>query len=314
MTVPKGPGRDNGPNQPGDDRGITQLAIELLEAMVDAFYVVDRDWRVVYLNRHACAFWGTEPAKIVGRVLWECFPQMTGTEAGHRLRQAAAAGRMVEYETLSPVAGRWFRVRVCPISGGLIGVYWRDVTSRRETEEALRRRDDQLRLAMEVARLGSWEFDIATGKRDWSDAARSVMGVPPEIEPSYETFMAAVHPDDRARVAEAYQRSHQPDSGGIYLAEYRVSDLQGGERWVAARGRTLFDAAGRPARMVGVTLDITEHKRAEQAARESEERFRTMLEALPQIAFVIRADGVAEYYNARFAEYVGHAIGADPAA
>src|SRR5690242_18963685 len=132
MAVPPGLGQDDNTHQSDNNRGIAQLAVELLEAMVDAFYAVDRDWSVVYANGHACRFWDTEPSTVGGRVLWERFPQMAGSEAERRLRQAAAPGGMVEYEALSLVAERWFRVRVSPLSGGLTSVYWRDVTSRKE--------------------------------------------------------------------------------------------------------------------------------------------------------------------------------------
>jgi PAS domain S-box-containing protein len=250
---------------------------------------------------------------VVGCVLWQRFPQLTGSEAENRLREAVAGGKVVDYEVLSPISNRWLEAHVFPIPDDLTIIYWRDITERQQSEVALRRANERLYLAMQAAQLGAWEFDVATGARDWTDEAKAVMGVPPDVEPSYDALIDAAHPDDRDRVAAAYRSSYDPESNGEYRVEYRVP-CPGGERWVAARGRTFFDEAGRPVRMLGVTLEITEQKRREQALRESQERFRTMLEALPQIAFVIRPDGVAEYYNHRFEEYVGHKIAADAAA
>jgi PAS domain S-box-containing protein len=302
-----------GPSPQGD-RSFAGLAIDVLESIADGFLAVDRNWRIIYINLRACELLRAERDSVIGRILWERFPELLGTEAEKRLREAVTSGTPTEYEVLSPVVQRWFAMRICTMSGGFVGIYWRDVTQRREDEAALRRSNDQLLLAMEAAGFGTWEHEIAADTRHWSDQARRLIGVAPGVEPSYEIFITAIHRDDRDRVAQAFRRSHDRAQGGKYEVEYRVRGADGRERWVAGRGRTLFDADGTPLRMIGVTLDITEHKRREQALHESQERFRTMLEALPQIAFVIGTDGVAEYYNKRFAEYVGHAIGTDSAA
>src|SRR5262249_8572140 len=151
----------------------------------------------------------------------------------------------MEFETLSPTVGRWFSARVSPLAGGLYGVCWRDITAQRQQEEAVRRTHERLHLAMDAAHFGAWEFDIVAGDRDWSEPARRVMGIPPGTEPSYEALLAAAHPDDRERVVGAYRHSHDPVSGGVYQVEYRVIDPAGGERWVSARGRTLFDDTGK---------------------------------------------------------------------
>ena len=298
---------------PGARRDTAALAMAALDGIADAFYAVDADWRIVYVNRRAAELAGARPEALLGAVLWERFPELIGSEQERRLRQAMTSGGAVDYEIFSPVAGRWFAVRICPLAEGITGVHARDIDDRKLALEALQRSGDHLRIAMEAAGFGIWDYDMLTGKRAWTDQAKALMGVPPGARPSLEVLIAAVHPDDRERVAEAHRRSHDPAGGGVYSVEYRVADASQGERWVAARGRTLFDADLRPIRMIGVTLDITEHKRREQALRDSQQRFQDMLEALPQIAFVIGTDGTAEYYNRRFVDYVGHAVGTDPA-
>ncbi|MGO8915674.1 MAG: PAS domain S-box protein [Stellaceae bacterium] len=312
--VKRGRHREEAPGaKPAVARGVAALAIAALDGSADAFCAVDRDWRLVHVNRRAGELWGAAPETLIGEILWQRFPELAGSDAERRLRQAAAGGA-AEYEVLSPLSGHWLAVRVCPIAGDVTGVYWRDVSDRKRAEEASSRGADHLRIAMEAAGFGIWDYDMLTGKRAWTDQARALLGVLPEVQPSFDAFIAAVLPEDRQRVVEAHRRSHDPAGGGGYAVEYRVVDPEGGERWIAARGRTLFDASLRPVRMIGVSLDVTEDKRREQALRDSRQRFQDMLEALPQIAFVIGNDGIAEYYNRHFVEYVGHAIGTDPAA
>jgi PAS domain S-box-containing protein len=266
----------------GDDHGFAELAAEILETVTDAFYAIDAAWRVVYINRRAASLLGASRESVQGRVLWERFPRLGDSEAGRHLREAVARRETAEFETLSPTVGRWFLVRVSPLRGGLFGVYWRDIEARRHHEEALRRGNERLHLAMDAAHFCAWEFDIVTGERDWSEPARRVMGIPHGTEPSYEALLAAAHPDDRERVAVAYRQSLDPRNGGVYQIEYRVIDPAGGERWVSARGRTLFDGTGKPVHMLGVTLDITAERRREEELRQAQEALRHSHDELEQ--------------------------------
>jgi PAS domain S-box-containing protein len=296
------------------ERDTAALALAVLDDLAEALYAIDAQGRILHVNRRGAELCGAAAAALPGSPLWPRLVDLAGGEAEERLRRAAAAGGVAEEEVFSPRARRWLALRVAPLGEGAALLQVRDIHERRVALAALERSSEHLRLAMETAGFGLWDYDIAADRRVWTDQAKAVMGLPAEVVPSYEVLIASVHPDDRERVAEAHRRSQDPAGDGIYAVEYRLADASRGERWVAARGRTLFDARLKPVRMLGVTLDITEHKRRERALRESQQRFQDMLEALPQIAFVIGTDGTAEYYNRRFVEYVGHAVGRDPAA
>ncbi|MDQ3794575.1 MAG: PAS domain S-box protein, partial [Actinomycetota bacterium] len=140
-----------------------------------------------------------------------------------------------------------------------------DVTESRRTEEALRGSEDRLRLAVEATGLGTWDFDPLTRKSKWDERCKEIFGLPSEAEVDYETFLSRLHPEDRGRTDRIVQRALDPESGGDYNVEYRTVGLpDGGERWVADRGRAFFDASGRAVRFIGTVLDITERKRAEK--------------------------------------------------
>ncbi|HEV2545788.1 MAG TPA: PAS domain S-box protein [Stellaceae bacterium] len=282
MSMSPSPGERASDEAGAGDKSFAGLAIEILDTISDAFYAVDADWRVIYINRPAAELLGASRESMLGRVLWERFPRLPGSEAGQRLREAVARNEAVEFEVPSPTTGRWFWARVAPLAGGLRGIYWRDVTKRPQQEEAVRRANERLYLAMDAAHFGAWEFDVETGERDWSEPACRLIGIPPGTAPSYDALIAAAHPDDRERVATAYRHSHDPASGGLYQIEYRVIDPAGGERWVSARGRTLFDTTGKPARMLGVTLDITAERRREEELREAQEALRRSHEELEE--------------------------------
>ncbi|HSL00123.1 MAG TPA: SpoIIE family protein phosphatase [Rubrobacteraceae bacterium] len=140
-----------------------------------------------------------------------------------------------------------------------------DVTDRRRIEEALRRSEDRLRLAVEATGLGTWDFDPATGELKWDERCKAMFGLPPDAEVDYGVFLTGLHPDDREWTDSIVRRALSSESGGGYEIEYRTVGLGDGiERWVAARGQAFFDETGRPVRFVGTVLDITERKRAEE--------------------------------------------------
>jgi PAS domain S-box-containing protein len=130
--------------------------------------------------------------------------------------------------------------------------------------------EERLRLAMDVAGMGSWDWDLKTGRVVWNGDQEKIFGIPSgTFLGDFETFLNLVHPDDvlglQARTAGALA-SHDTE----HRDEFRVVRPDGTVHWMVANARVLYDPDGTPARMIGVNLDITERKQAEQALRQSE--------------------------------------------
>ena len=132
-----------------------------------------------------------------------------------------------------------------------------------QTADALRESEERLRLAQQVARIGSFEYNIQAKTSQWSPELEELHGLPPGgYGGSYDEWAALVHPDDRP---QAEQRLRKSLDTGLLEWEWRVVRPDGTVRWLAVRGQVFNDEAGNPARMVGVNLDITERKHAEEA-------------------------------------------------
>ncbi|MBI2816487.1 MAG: PAS domain S-box protein [Acidobacteria bacterium] len=120
-----------------------------------------------------------------------------------------------------------------------------------------------LRFVLETANIGTWEWDIRTDHVFWSDSMALLSGIDPRTFPqTLEGFLEGVYPFDRDRVLQTVQKTL--DTGGEYEIEYRQLTSSGNIKWMQGRGRLISDSAGRPARMIGICMDITERKRAEE--------------------------------------------------
>ena len=134
-----------------------------------------------------------------------------------------------------------------------------DVTARRIAEASLQESERRLRLALEAGRMGTWEWNIATGQVDWSPGLQALHGLEPgTFEGTFEAFRRDIVPEDRERVEQLVAETLR--TGKDHHLEYRICPLGGGIRWVEGRGKLYRDAEGRPERMVGVCTDITARK------------------------------------------------------
>ncbi|MHC2002959.1 PAS domain-containing protein [Methylobacterium sp. CM6241] len=195
-----------------------------------------------------------------------------------------ARSREVVYDTEARLrhadgAYRWFLIRAEPMrdgAGAVVG--WlgntSDIHDRRQVEEDLRETREQLRLAVEATGTGIFDFDLVSNVLKWDLRTRSFFGLGPDANVDLDVYLARLHPDDRERADAAVTAAIDPKGDGTYDIIYRtISPEDGIERWVSAKGQTLFED-GRPLRLIGTARDITQARRAEQTLRETEERYR----------------------------------------
>ncbi|HET6224617.1 MAG TPA: ATP-binding protein [Dongiaceae bacterium] len=144
---------------------------------------------------------------------------------------------------------------------------------RAQGDQMLRDRENELIEAQRIAHVGSWELDFATDRVTWSDEGWRIFGLDPIARSAWthDENLEHIHPEDRARVAEV--DAHARERGGPFDIEYRVVRPGGEVRIVRERAEPIYDAAGRPVRLLGTVHDITELKQTEAKLRESEERY-----------------------------------------
>ncbi len=174
-----------------------------------------------------------------------------------------------------------------------------DVTEKEQALLSLRESEARLSEAQRIAHLGSWQLDLRSNELQWSDEIFRIFEIDPQqFGASYETFLDTIHPDDRERVNAAYLSSLEDRFP--YEIEHRLLMKDGRLKYVQERCETDFDTDGKPRCSIGTVQDISDHKRAEMAARESEQRFHILAQISPVGIFRTDAQGLCIYVNERW--------------
>jgi PAS domain S-box-containing protein len=187
----------------------------------------------------------------------------------------------------------------------------RDVTERRRVEQALRLSEERFQFISERAQIGYWDWDIVANRLEWSPLCKNLFGIAQEEEVTYERFLTALHPDDRARTDRAVRDCLESGGAREYDIEYRTSRPDGSVHWIHARGAAVF-IEGNAVRMAGIVLDVSERRRTEEALREttarlreSEAQFRTLAETVPLLVWSCAPTGECDYLSRQWTEYAG---------
>jgi PAS domain S-box-containing protein len=182
------------------------------------------------------------------------------------------AGRFVALFVLHHVSVRHWTEDDVVVMERIAQKTWLAV-ERSRAEEKLRESEAHLQLAVKIGRMGTWDWDMQTDALLWSEGHFTVLGLQPnECEPSYQLWASHVHPDDLAETEAKLQQAIADRKE--YYQEYRLRWSNGSIHWIEARGQFTYDSQGNPKHSIGVIIDITERKQAEQEREQLLERER----------------------------------------
>ncbi|MGH7535830.1 MAG: PAS domain-containing protein, partial [Gemmatimonadales bacterium] len=255
----------------------TQRIRTILESISDGFIALDREWRITYLNPagvRVVETSGQSPADAYGRTLWAVWPDLEGTEVERGYRRAMQEQVPVHLEYLSPRGGFWFEIRAYASSEGL-GLFFHDISERKQAEELLRDSESRLRLLTETAPTFIWEADAEGTITYATEQWYAFSGL--TAEQTARDWLEVIHPDDQDRCVTAWRTALA--AGTDYELRVRNRRVDGEYRWMLARAVPLQDADGRVTRWFGTSTDIHDQVEAEAALRDSETRLRLALDA-----------------------------------
>ncbi|HSI87699.1 MAG TPA: PAS domain-containing protein [Pyrinomonadaceae bacterium] len=271
------------------ERNATALAEQLaatLESIRDGFFTLDHDWKFKYVNSEAEKMLLRSRDDLIGKNIWEEFPEAIGSPAEINYRRTMEEAVTSDFEFFFEPLDTWFGVTSYPSSDG-ISVYFRDITDIRNHREQMRESDERFRLLAKATNDAIWDWDLTTDELWWNEGFETLFGFRrSEIESTLEAWTRLIHPEDREPVTRALHAAI--DSGkDAWSHEYRFARKDGTYAFVLDRGYVIHDVAGVPIRMIGGMTDLSERKELEAKLLQSQK-----MDAIGQLA-----GGVAHDFN-----------------
>ena len=250
---------------------------DILESITDAFFVLDREWRIAYVNLQAALLLNRTREDLIGEKLWDdltLYPQP---------QKAMAEGETARFERYYPPLKKWLSVRAYPSESGL-SVYLQDVTERKRAEERIRFQARLLDAVGEAVIAVDMDHKVVY----WNRAAEGMYGWSTE-EVMGRNLREMVVPEDSREQAEEIAR--QVRETGHWSGEFVVRRKDGVLFPVMASNTPIHDEAGNLVGVISALRDVTKRKMAEDKVREAEARYRSLVEQVPAVIYINPSDG-----------------------
>ncbi|QSG11580.1 Signal transduction histidine kinase [Halapricum desulfuricans] len=285
-----------------------------VERATDVITVADTDGTIRYESPAVERIFGYPPEERVGDPVFEYVHpddrQRVLSQFRELVDREADTAERIEFR-YEGVDGsyRWIESigtdRTETVINGVV-VYSRDITDRKEREREIQQLTERLKLAVDGAGLGIWDWDMTTDEVEFNDQWAEILGyTPDEIEPHLDAWEKRVHPED-ADPVQAALKEHIRDGTDFYETEHRMRTADGDWKWIRDIGRIVErDDDGTPLRAVGVHLDIDERKAHEQELERARRELRQIIDLIPDLVFAKNREGEYLLANEAAAELYG---------
>ena len=293
---------------------INQMLLRsIIDGTNDAVFIKDENGKYIVFNKAASDMVGMCEAEVIGKTDMVIFPFEDGKavmEADRNIMESGQVNIIEELVTLADGNKHHFLATKGPlfdIDGKLTGMFGisRDITDRKEAEEALRQSEERYSLAVDASEHGIWDWNIETNEVYFSEQWKNQIGyTDQEIKNDFSVWVEHLHPDDKEACLNAVQ-SYLDNPVKHFILEFRFRHKDGNYRWIHNKASSIKGSNGKVVRMIGAHTDITEQKLAEQTLEESEKKFRTLVESSPDGISLLDLDGTIMFANNRKAEMIG---------
>ena len=271
-------------------RAMSHRLYNVLESMTDAFYTLDHEWVFTYLNVEAERLLQRPRAELLGRNIWQAFPEARGTRFETEYRQAVELQRPSAFEELYVPLKTWKELRIFPSKEGL-AVYCTDVSERKRLQEAERQNAERFQVVANTTTDIIWDWDPVIDHIWWSEGIHSVFGHDLDgFDAGIGGWTRLLHPDERERVAARFLNAVHSQRRD-WSDEYRFMRRDGSYAEVRDRGSFIRNSEGVATRVIGAMVDVTEQKQAEANRARTEARNRVQASLLDKAQDAISVTG-----------------------
>ena len=240
-----------------------QEKINILESIGDAFFTVNKDWVLTYLNKETEKVLGRKRDDLIGKNLWDEYPDAIETDFYLQYHKAMETQKNLTFEEFYPPLNVWLEVSVYPSTTGL-SIYFKDITMRKASDKLLRQSNERFEKVTEATHDAIWDWNIMENTLYWGAGFKDLFGYQIEkITPTLESWTNHIHPEDRESVLQNIYGALERLDQSNWIAEYRYQRHDGTFADVIDRGIVIRDENRNAIRMVGAMNDITERKNFE---------------------------------------------------
>lgn len=270
---------------------------QILESIGDAFYALDKDWKVTYWNRKAEELIGIKREEILGYNLWEKFPEAKNIEFFRQYQKAFEEQEPVSFQEYFPPFDQWYEANGYPSPEG-ISVFFRDITIQKKAEKQILEANERFEIVTKVTTDAIWDWDIQNQVLTRAEGFEKLFGYPVEKKMRENEFWKDnFHPEDLPAIQNSLKKCLEDPSIKVWDHKYRIIHNNGAIKTVLDKGLIIRDKSGIPLRMVGAITDISERIQYERELKELnlilEEHIREIQltnEELEQFAFIASHD------------------------
>ncbi|WP_083468682.1 sensor histidine kinase [Nostoc piscinale] len=238
--------------------------VNLLETVTDAFVALDANWCYTYVNQRAGQIFNRRPEDLIGKNIWEEFPEGVGQKFYHAYYQAVSEQKVIQIEEYYPPWDRWFENRIYPSQEGL-SIFFQDITQRKLAELALENSEKRYRSLVLATSQAVWLTDAQGFPKEYSSWIALTGQTQEELQ--VWGWLNAIHPQDRELSLFLWNQAREWKSP--YKLEHRVRVADGNYRFFAVRGVPILDADNQIQEWIGTHTDITDRKLAEEALQQA---------------------------------------------
>ncbi|ESU25775.1 Bacteriophytochrome [Flavobacterium limnosediminis JC2902] len=239
----------------------------ILESIGDAFFAVDRDWTVTYWNKEAVKVLSRKREEVIGKSLWDSFPESVGSKSHIEYSRAMQKGEVVHFEDYYPPLNQWFEISAYPSEKGL-SVYFKDISIRKTAEEAIRESNKRFEKVTEATNDAIWDWDIQTDDFYRSEGFDRLLGYKLERGIDSDVFRKRhFSPDDIEKITENVTKAITDPKTNHWEMEYSMTKKDGTNVYVFDRGAIIRNKNGKAIRMIGAMTDITYRREYEESLK-----------------------------------------------
>lgn len=276
----------------------------IFERISDAFIALDTEWNYTYVNKRAEKILKKSASELINKNIRDQFGFNKGNKLFDAFRQAFDKQKYIQLELYHEAAGKWIEHHIYPSPDGL-SVFFVDITNRKQAEDLIKRQNERFKLIATATNDAIWEWDLINNKIWWSESHFYLFGFDPNKPiPGQKEWLEKIHPDDRAGLLNLVELIH----------EKKITNWNGEIRYLRnnsefgilyQRGFVLYEQ-GKPVRLMGSFMDITERKRTMDSLIESEKRYRDLIESSTELIQSIGTSGEFLFVNGEWEKKLGY--------